>query len=196
MPTNLLFLCLIFTEEKLEPSKYRPYFGVKNILNNFRLLVSSHEEAGHLLSGLDWKGAVEDIQGAVNYLNSKGVNKVGIVGFCMGGALSIAASVFVEGIHAAAPFYGIPKPELLECDASKARAPLQLHFGTKDSAKGFSDPEAQDKLEKILKDSGRDYVFYRYEGAEHAFANEKATGGNHIHLGNTKNAFMMNDAKN
>lgn len=137
----------------------------------------SHEEAGHLFKGLDWNGAVQDIQGSVNYLRSKGVEKVGVVGFCMGGALSIAASVLVEGVNAAAPFYGIPKPELLECDASKARAPLQLHFGTNDSAKGFSDSEAQDKLEKILKDSGREYEFFRYEGAEHAFANENATGG-------------------
>lgn len=135
-----------------------------------------------MFNGLDWKGAVEDIQGAVRYLNSKGVEKVGVVGFCMGGALSIAASVMVEGVHAAAPFYGIPKQELLECDASKARAPLQLHFGTHDSAKGFSDAEAQDKLEKILKDSGRDYEFHRYEGAEHAFANEKATGGTYIRI--------------
>jgi carboxymethylenebutenolidase len=136
----------------------------------------SHEEAGHIFKGLDWQGAVQDIQGAVNYLKSKGVQKVGVTGFCMGGALSIAAAVFTDGISASAPFYGIPKAELLNCDAGKARVPLQLHFGTKDSAVGFSDPESQDKLEKVLKENGRDYVFYRYEGAEHAFANETSPG--------------------
>lgn len=131
-----------------------------------------------MFKGLDWPGAVQDIQGAVDYLkSSRGVNKVGVVGFCMGGALSIAASVMVEGVSAAAPFYGIPKPDLLACDAGKARAPLQLHFGTKDSAVGFSDSETQDKLEATLKESACVYEFHRYDGAEHAFANENATGG-------------------
>ena len=31
---------------------------------------------------MDWKGAVEDIQGAVDYLHSKGCTKVGVTGFC------------------------------------------------------------------------------------------------------------------
>lgn len=130
----------------------------------------SHEEAGHLMNDLDWKGAVQDIQGAVEYLRSKGIEKIGIVGFCMGGALSLAASVHVDGLSAAVPFYGIPSPDL--ADPAKARTPLQLHFGTADPLKGFSDLEAQEKLEKLLKSSGRSFEFHRYEGADHAFANE------------------------
>lgn len=59
-------------------------------------------------------------------------------------------------------------------DPAKAKTPLQLHFGTKDPIKGFSDTEAQDKLEKTLKDNGREFEFFRYEGADHAFANETA----------------------
>lgn len=122
------------------------------------------------MNDLDWKGAVQDIQGAVDYLKSKGVEKIGIVGFCMGGALSIAASVHVNGLNAAVPFYGIPSADL--ADPAKVRTPLQLHFGTADPLKGFSDLEAQKKLEEVLKANGRLFEFHRYEGADHAFANE------------------------
>jgi carboxymethylenebutenolidase len=133
-------------------------------------VATDHEHAGHLFSGLDWPGAVQDIQGAVNYFHSKNITKVGVVGFCMGGALSIAAAVKVNGIHASAPFYGIPSKEL--ADPALAKVPLQLHFGTKDSLKGFSDTEAQDALEKVLKDANVSYEFYRYDGADHAFVNQ------------------------
>lgn len=71
-------------------------------------MATDHETAGHYYNDLNWQGAVQDIQGAVNYLKSKGVEKIGVVGFCMGGALSLAASVLVDGVNAAAPFYGIP----------------------------------------------------------------------------------------
>ena len=133
-------------------------------------VATDHEEAGHYFNDLDWPGAVQDIQGAVDYLKSQGVEKIGVTGFCMGGALAIAASVRVDGLSAAAPFYGIPSKEL--ADPAKARTPLQCHFGLKDSLKGFSDPEAQDALEKVLKENNVKYEFYRYEGADHAFVNE------------------------
>ncbi|CAF0937240.1 unnamed protein product [Brachionus calyciflorus] len=136
-------------------------------------VATDHEEAGHYFNDLDWPGAVQDIQAAVDYLKSKGVEKIGVTGFCMGGALTIAASVLVTGLSAAAPFYGIPSLEL--ADPAKAKTPLQCHFGTKDDLKGFSDPEAQDKLEKLLKENNITYEFYRYDGADHAFVNELNT---------------------
>ena len=55
-----------------------------------------HEEAGHYFNDLDWPGAVQDIQAAANYLHKNGVEKVGVVGFCMGGALSLASAVLVR----------------------------------------------------------------------------------------------------
>ena len=134
-------------------------------------MATDHETAGHYFNDLDWNGAIQDIQGAVNYLKSKGVEKVGVVGFCMGGALSLASSTLVDGLSAAVPFYGISNM----ADPGEAKTPLQLHFGTADSLKGFSDTEAQDALEKKLQETKRVFEFYRYEGADHAFANEANT---------------------
>lgn len=119
------------------------------------------------MHGLDWQGAFQDIQGAVDYLKSTGCEKVGIVGFCMGGALSLGSSVMVTGLSCATFFYGIP-----QVDASSTKIPVEGHFGNKDQVKGFSDPEAVDALEKKLKDAGADFKIYRYEEAGHGFTND------------------------
>ena len=125
-------------------------------------MATDHETAGHYMSDLNWKGAVQDIQGAINYLRAHGCEKVGVTGFCMGGALSIASSVLATNLSAAVPFYGIPNGEL--ADPAKAKTPLQCHFGTADNIAGFSDSAAQDKLEEKLKANNVVYEFYRYEG--------------------------------
>ena len=42
---------------------------------------------------------MQDIQAAVDFLRSKGCKKVGVIGFCMGGALSLASSVLVNNLN-------------------------------------------------------------------------------------------------
>ena len=72
-----------------------------------------------------------------------GCKKVGVTGFCMGGALSLASAALIpEEISAAAPFYGIPSADL--CDVGKIKIPLQGHFGSKDTRAGFSSPKDVD----------------------------------------------------
>lgn len=61
-----------------------------HLYNNF------FKEAGHLVSGLDWEGAVKDIEGAAKYLKELGCIKIGVTGFCMGGALAIASISFTN----------------------------------------------------------------------------------------------------
>lgn len=65
--------------------------------------------------------------------------QVGVVGFCMGGALAAASAVLVDDISAAVPFYGTPPAAL--ADTTKAKAPVQGHFGEADIFKGFADVE-------------------------------------------------------
>jgi carboxymethylenebutenolidase len=129
------------------------------------------EEAHHLMSNLDWKGAVEDIRGAARYLREvEGARKVGVTGFCMGGALTLAAGVLVEEVDAVAPFYGVPGAGLADC--AKMRVPVQAHFGQTDSMAGFSDPAAADALEEALKASGVEHTVIRHPGVGHAFMND------------------------
>ena len=71
--------------------------------------------------------------------------------------------------NAVVAFYGTPSSEL--ADPSKAKAPIQAHFGELDSFVGFSDVTAAKSLEKQLKASGVPYEVHIYPGCSHAFMN-------------------------
>jgi len=132
---------------------------------------ATSDEAHHLMGGLDWPRAVEEIAMAAQYLKQQGAQKVGVVGYCMGGALTIAACVRMPAdIDAIAPFYGIPPAKF--ADPSQIKVPVQAHFGTSDDQMGFSDPETAKQLKAKLEQSGTTFEFHWYEGASHAFTNE------------------------
>ncbi|VDI73555.1 carboxymethylenebutenolidase [Mytilus galloprovincialis] len=137
-------------------------------------VATDNETAGHYMNDLDWPGAVADIKGAILYLKNAGCTKVGVTGFCMGGALTLASAALVPEVDAAAPFYGIPGKAL--CDLKNIKCPVQCHFGNLDTLEGFSAPKDQDLLEQTLKETGVVFEFYRYE-ANHAFTN--TTGPNY-----------------
>ncbi|KAJ3050195.1 hypothetical protein HK097_008830 [Rhizophlyctis rosea] len=130
------------------------------------------DEANHLMGALDWPQAIEDIRNATKYLKSRGVEKVGITGFCMGGALTLASAVHVPELTAGVVFYGVPPASF--ADPKDIRIPLQYHFGNQDTSKGFSDKPTADKLKETLQSHGKDVSeFYQWEGANHAFMNEE-----------------------
>jgi carboxymethylenebutenolidase len=130
-------------------------------------------EAEHLMKGLDFGSASgQDVRGAVQHLKGTGSAKVGVTGFCMGGALTLLAAVNVPEADASVVWYGYPPLEYI--DASKIHAPLMAHWATQDS----SFPIAQvDALEAKLRAAHVAFEFYRYE-AKHAFANETADAKN------------------
>lgn len=131
-------------------------------------------EAQHLMEGLDWAGAVKDIAASVSWLKANGSQKVGVTGYCMGGALSIASAVLVPGVDAVVGFYGTPSPQL--ADPAQAKVPVQAHFGELDNIAGFSDVAAAKNLEEKLKLSGVPYELYIYPGSGHAFMNMSPEG--------------------
>lgn len=140
----------------LVPDLYRGKLGV------------DAEEAGHLMKGLDFgDAAAEDIRGAAQYLKRTGA-KVAVTGFCMGGALTLLASVFVEELDAAVCWYGFPPLDYI--DATKIKAPLMGHFAIDDA---FFPIQQVDALEQKLREAGVSFEFHRYQ-ARHAFANETA----------------------
>src|SRR5690349_17038537 len=84
-------------------------------------LTARVDEASHLMSSLDFPDATnQDLRGAVQHLQGMS-GKVAVMGFCMGGALTIAAAVHVPGLAAAVPFYGIPPKDF--ADPAQIRIP-------------------------------------------------------------------------
>jgi len=78
---------------------------------------------------LPWPGVLQDIQAAIEYGARAG--KVGIVGYCWGGLLSWRAACELNGLAAAAPYYGggMTTPEEA---ARTPRVPVMVHFGRND----------------------------------------------------------------
>jgi carboxymethylenebutenolidase len=126
------------------------------------------DEANHMMGGLDYVGASDqDIAGAVRHL--AGISrKVGVMGFCMRGALTIAAAAQVPRVACGVPFYGVPPGAL--ADPAKIRIPMQGHFANKDD---WCTPALVDDFEKAMASAGNKPEVYRYDAA-HAFANEKS----------------------
>ena len=130
-------------------------------------------EAEHLMTNLDFGDAAgQDVRGAVQYLKASGSAKVGVTGFCMGGALTLLSAVNVPEADASVVWYGYPPLEYV--DASKIKAPLMAHWATQDAAFPIG---KVDELEKKLRDAGVSFEFHRYD-AKHAFANETADSKN------------------
>jgi len=127
------------------------------------------KEANHLMTGLNFGDAAgQDIRGAVQYLKKSGSAKVGVTGFCMGGALTVLSAVNVPEMDAGVIWYGYPPLEYV--DASKIKAPLLGHWATQDQAFAIG---GVDKLEEKLRAAKVNFEFHRYN-CKHAFANETA----------------------
>jgi carboxymethylenebutenolidase len=130
-------------------------------------------EAEHLMNSLNFgEAAGEDVRGAVQYLKASGSVKVGVTGFCMGGALTLLAAMNVPELDAAVVWYGVPPLEYV--DASKIMVPLMGHWAIHDTAFPIA---KVDELEKKLDQAAVPFEFHRYD-AKHAFANETADSKN------------------
>ena len=132
------------------------------------------EEANHLMTGLDFADAAsQDIRGAVQYLKGRSA-KVGVTGFCMGGALTLLALGAAPEIDAAVVWYGLPP--LVYIDPARIKVPVLGHWAIQDA---FFPIASVDQLEEKLGAAGVDFEFHRYL-AHHAFANETAVGPGRI----------------
>ncbi len=135
-------------------------------------VVSTPDEANHLMTGLDFPDAThQDLKGAAQHLKGES-GKVAVLGFCMGGALTIAALVHIPELAAGVCFYGIPPAEF--ADPAKIRQPFQGHFANQDD---WCTPAAVDQLESAMRAAGHSPEIYRYDAA-HAFFNERSQAYN------------------
>jgi carboxymethylenebutenolidase len=126
-------------------------------------------EAEHLMQDLNFGDAAgQDIRGAVQFLKASGSAKVGVTGFCMGGALTLLSVVNIPELDAGVVWYGCPPLDYV--DASKIKVPLMGHWGIHDSVFPIKQVDA---LEQKLRAAAVPFEFHRYE-AKHAFANQEA----------------------
>lgn len=112
------------------------------------------------------QAVTEDTDAGFSYLRSlpevRG-DRVGVVGFCLGGQMAFVAATQLRGLKAVVVYYGwSPSP----IDVVKnIDAPLLAHYGGEDKSvnKGIPDTEA------AMKKYGKSYTYKIYPGAKHAF---------------------------
>ena len=92
--------------------------------------------------------------------------KVGVTGFCLGGAMAFGAACHVPGLSAVVPFYGIPAPQ--KVDYANVTAPIQAHFAKNDE---WATAAKADAIVKDVVARGAEAELHVYD-AGHAFMND------------------------
>jgi carboxymethylenebutenolidase len=125
------------------------------------------DQARALFQKLEQPKAFEDFLAATGFLRSQpGTNgRLGVVGFCYGGAIANRLAVALPDLAVAVPFYGSAPP--LE-NVAAIKAELLLHFAANDERVNASWPP----FEAALKAAGVTHTAHFYPDTQHGFHND------------------------
>ena len=119
------------------------------------------------MQGHDFDQGIRDVEAVIHWIRrEEGVQKVGFVGFCMGGRVAYQTAARTD-IDASVGYYGVMIDQMLNEKHAIAN-PLMLHIPTAD---GFVSPEVQKAMHDGLDDHPK-VTLYDYEGLDHGFAAE------------------------
>jgi carboxymethylenebutenolidase len=131
---------------------------------------TSPDQAGKLMMSLNIDQTQKELDAVIDFLSnhpSVTPKKIGTVGFCMGGQLSLYAASKNDKVNACVIFYGI-HPHF-EPDLANIKAAVLGLYAEKDP---FVPLEAIQKLEETLKSLGKTVEMKIYSGLDHAFFND------------------------
>jgi carboxymethylenebutenolidase len=126
------------------------------------------KRGSEIVAAFDMERGAEDLGQAVSALRqSRQCNgRVGVVGFCVGGALAYLAATRV-GVEAAVSYYGKGIEQYL-AEGERIRCPVVLHFGAKDR---FIPQPVVERIAAALAHKSNIQV-YSYPGVDHGFNSE------------------------
>ena len=126
------------------------------------------DEARKLVMELDNAEAVKEIEQAIAYLQGQdyvSADKVGVVGYCMGGGLVLRTALASENVGAGVVYYGQP---LDPAEAGEVNAPILTFIGTEDNIP----VEGIEAMHAAFEEAGIENEYEVYDGAQHAFFND------------------------
>jgi carboxymethylenebutenolidase len=130
---------------------------------------ASADEAHQLMNGLPPDRALRDLKAAYAYLQGRPdvkKDRIGVIGWCMGGRYSLALATEEPGLAAVVAYYGAPPTD--PAAIARIKAPVLGNFGGEDKGPSPDDVRA---FEAAMKAAGKTMDAKIYEGAPHAFAN-------------------------
>ena len=132
---------------------------------------SEPDGAGELMMSMNMAQAAKDMSGTVDFLvEHTGNERVGVVGYCMGGGLALMlATLRPDNVKAVAPYYGLVPWDITEPDYSRLDAVVVGEYAELDE---WLPPEKVGELERRLRELGTDATLHVHEGAQHAFFND------------------------
>jgi carboxymethylenebutenolidase len=128
-------------------------------------VAENDEEAANLIGAFDFQRAIRDLGDAVAYLRShrRCNGRVAVAGFCLGGALTLAAARYVPALEAAVPFYGLPR--IPPDEFANVKTPICGHYARVDD---WADPSVAEEIQRKVRSGGGQMDLYIYD-AGHAF---------------------------
>ena len=125
------------------------------------------EKGGQLFQKVDRPKMIEDFLAAAHWLRThpQSTGRIGVVGFCFGGAVSNTLATRMPELGAAVPFYGGAPPA---ADVPKIKAAVLVHHGEADKKLAAAWPDYQ----AALKAAGVTHEGYIYPNAQHGFHND------------------------
>lgn len=147
------------------------------------------DDPGAWMRALSDPQVLGDVQAAVDFLAAQPISagqRIGVIGFCMGGMYALMAAASCTGLSASVPFYGLlsHRHGILHSESGldptlKPREPLEVardlrcatlaFYGDRDEFVPMSDINS---LEDRFEQSPRSAQVVIYPGAGHAFMND------------------------
>jgi carboxymethylenebutenolidase len=132
-------------------------------------VTSNPDEAHQFMNGLPPDRALRDLKGAFAHLQGRAdvkKDRIGVIGWCMGGRYSLALSTEEPGLAAVVAYYGAPPTD--PAAIARIKAPVLGNYGAEDQGPS---PEQVGAFAAAMKSAGKPVDVKIYEGAPHAFAN-------------------------
>lgn len=128
-------------------------------------IAKNDDEAAKLITTFDFRKAVGEIGEAVAHLRAhpRCNGRVAVVGFCLGGALTLAAARHVPALEAAVPFYGLPR--IPSDEFTDVKTPICGHYARVDD---WANPSVAEEIQGKVRSGGGQMDLYVYD-AKHAF---------------------------
>jgi carboxymethylenebutenolidase len=147
---------------------YGPLDPKEVLKGDFRAIV------GPMMASTDNHKAAEDAGAFIAYLDSRkdvAGEKIGTVGFCMGGGMAVTTAAFhPDRVAAAGSFHGgnlaTDAPVSPHLQASRVKAELYIAVADNDHS---APPEMTQRLEKALNDAGVKHKSELYDGKLHGW---------------------------